>query len=96
MLTDEFRSFLESQESIQSKTKAVSSRVSKVKKAEEILGQSLDIVVADDDLMYESLLKLREYDREKYAPKIPLQHSVRKYYQFKNGREFPRLQHFKK
>ena len=54
-------------------------------KAEEILGLDLETVVADDDLMYDSLMKLK-----------PLENPLRKYYYYRNGKEFPRLNNYQR
>lgn len=66
---------------------AVKSRMSKARKAEEILKTSLDVVVSDDDRMYEALEELQQHENPKSNP---MQNVVRKYYKFKNEREFPR------
>lgn len=47
----EFKNFLMHEKTINSQ-KAVSSRMSKARKAEDILGQTLDIIVSNDNLMY--------------------------------------------
>lgn len=72
---------------------AINSRISRANKGEEILERSFDTVTASDDLMYDSLMILRQYDNPRNAP---LQNSLRKYYYFRNGREFPRLQNYKR
>ena len=46
-------------------------------KAEEILGMDLEVIVADDDLMYDSLVKLKPLENPK---KNPMQNALRKYY----------------
>ena len=43
-------------------------------KAEEILGLDLETVVADDDLMYDSLMKLKPLENPK---KNPMQNALR-------------------
>ena len=50
----DYKAFLMQEKTITSK-KAVDSRMARARKAESILGQQLDIIVADDDLMYDSL-----------------------------------------
>lgn len=60
--------------------------------AEEYLGKSVDAIVADDNEMYKALIKLQEVDNLAHAPR---QNALRKYYLFKNGKEFPRLNRFK-
>lgn len=68
--------------------KAVASRLSRARKAEEILGSDLDEVVTDDDMMFRALVFLRDDEREHNGN---LQNSVRWYYRAVNGRRFPRL-----
>ena len=68
--------------------KAVASRLSRARKAEEILGTDLDEVVSDDDMMFRALVFLRDDGREHNGN---LQNSVRWYYRAVNGRRFPRL-----
>jgi len=68
--------------------KAVASRLSRARKAEEILGTDLDEVVADDDMMFRALVFLRDDEREHNGN---LQNAVRWYYRSVNGRRFPRL-----
>lgn len=84
----EFRTFMEHAESINSKSKAVRSRISRAYTAEEILGTSLDIIVIDDDRMYDALAKIHNDSRENNGK---IQNAVRWYYKFVNKKEFPRL-----
>lgn len=84
----EFRSFMEQAESINSKSKAVRSRISRAHTGEEILGTSLDIIVIDDDRMYDALVKIHDDSRENNGK---IQNAVRWYYKFVNKKEFPRL-----
>ena len=88
MREDEFRAFLERANQINSKNKAVRSRISRAIIAETILNNSLDYTVADDDRMYEALMRICEDSREKNGN---IQNAVRWYYKFVNGKEFPRL-----
>ena len=92
MRTEEFRGFLEDEERIESKTKAVNSRISKANTAESILGENLDSIVSDDMKMYEALLKIQADPREKSGN---IQNALRWYYRFVNGKEFPRLDAFR-
>lgn len=89
---DEFENFLICEKTINSQ-KAVSTRISKAKKAEDILGQELDDIVADDDLMYGSLIALKPHEDPAHTP---MQNAVRKYYKFQNGKEFPQLRYYKR
>lgn len=86
MMDDAFEIFLTNDPAITS-PKAVKFRMSRARKAEEILKTSLDDVVSDDREMYEALEKLQQYENPKSNP---MQNAVRKYYRFKNEREFPR------
>ena len=79
-----FREFLE--QSGQFTEKAVTSRIAKANAAERIIGYSLDTVVADDNKMFDALVFLRPHENPKHNP---MQNAVRKYYIFKNGKEFP-------
>ena len=64
----------------------VNFRMSKARAAEEILGNNLDSVVADDALMYQALVSLQGHEDPKHNP---MQNAVRYYYRFRNGRDFP-------
>ena len=93
MIEAQFREFLGNDPGITSKDIAVRSRVAKAEKAEEILCRSLDEIVANDDLMYDSLVALQAHEDPKHNP---MQNAVRKYYIFKNGRAFPQLRYYKR
>ena len=86
-----FREFLEQSEQLTQKS--IISRVARAKAAERIIGFSLDIVVGDDDKMFDALVALHPYENPKHNP---MQNAVRKYYIFKNGKEFPQLRYYKK
>lgn len=88
----EFEKFLLQEKTINSK-KAVLSRMSKARKAEDILGHTLDTIVSDDDLMYDSLVALKPHEDPAHTP---MQNAVRKYYKFRNGKEFPQLRYYKR
>ena len=88
MRENEFRRYLESSMQIRSKSKAVSSRISRAHTAETILMASLDTIVMNDDRMYEALTLIHDDSREKNGN---IQNAVRWYYKFINGREFPKL-----
>lgn len=93
MLEKEFEIFLMKDANISSKTKAVQSRLSKARAVEKTLEKSLDIIVADDILMYQSLLdinqKLKNYNGA-YS------NALRKYYIFRNNKIFPQITEFEK
>ena len=86
-----FRRYLEELENPKLTDKAIKSRISKGNKVERIIGMSLDKIVSDDNLMYDSLIKLKPYDISGN-----LQNSPRKYYIFINEKEFPRLNLYKR
>ena len=60
MREEMFRTYMEEAEEIESKKKAINSRISRAYKAEEILGMSLDMVVEDDDKMYRALVCIKK------------------------------------
>ena len=66
----------------------ITSRLRHANEAESILKISLDVVVADDDMMYEALLELKKHET---SPRGQKQNALRKYYIFCNGKEFPRM-----
>ena len=69
----------------------IETRKRMLKDVDDYIEKSLDEVVADDKEMYTALIKLQEVDNPKHAPR---QNALRKYYTFKNGKEFPRLNRF--
>lgn len=87
-----FEKFLTNQE-VNLTEKAIKSRMTKARKAETILNASLDIIVASDDLMFDSLIILKENENPKHSP---MQNAVRKYYVFKNEKAFPQLRYYKR
>ena len=93
MRENEFRTYLEEAEQINSKSKAVSSRISRANIAEEIIGRSLDYIVSDDDRMYESLNLINSDPRENNGN---IQNAVRWYYKFANGKAFPSLASYRR
>lgn len=92
MRENEFRNYLESIDTIKSKCKAVNSRISRANIAEEIVGESLDYIVADDIRMYKALVKISADSRERSGN---IQNAVRWYYRFCNSKEFPRMSSLK-
>lgn len=87
MRESDFKIFLESELSIVSKA-AIARRILHGKEAEKLLGMSLDLVVSDDDIMYDALKQINLLISSAHN-QIP--NAVRKYYKFVNGKEFPRL-----
>ena len=86
-----FREFLEQLGKFTQK--AITTRVAKANAAERIIGCSLDMVVADDDKMFDALVSLQPHENPKHNP---MQNAVRKYYIFKNGKEFPQLRYYER
>lgn len=89
---NDFERFLIESAAIQSKEKAVASRIAKALKVERDLKVNLDNIVTDDDKTYELLTKIRENMNEVNGV---YQNSVRKYYLFINGKEFPKMNIYK-
>ena len=85
-----FGIFLRTEPNITS-PRAITKRISEGRKAENILKASLDIVVSNDDTMYEALLILRSMEDPAHGP---MQNAVRKYYKFVNNKDFPRLKSY--
>ena len=88
MCMSEFREYLESQKLTQN---GIASRMAKIGKIESILGTTMDNVVSNDTRMYQALVALQEHEDPKHNP---MQNVLRKYYAFKNGREFPHKNDF--
>lgn len=88
----EFQQFLMGEKTINS-VKAVASRMSKARKVEDILGKELDVIVSEDDLMYDSLVALQPHEDPAHTP---MQNALRKYYKFINGKEFPKLKQYRR
>ena len=88
----EYKTFLMLEKTITSK-KAVDSRLARARKAESILGCQFDTIVADDDLMYDSLMALKPHEDPAHTP---MQNALRKYYKMVNGKEFPQLRYYRR
>ncbi len=86
---DGYVRFLESQ---RLSIAGIATRKRMLSEAYEYIGKSLDQVVSVDKEMYEALIKLQEVDDSNHTPR---QNALRKYYLFKNGKEFPRLKAYK-
>ena len=71
----------------------VETRISRANKGEELLGYSFDHAVSSDDLMYDSLMRLKPLEDPRHNP---IQNALRKYYQFEHGKPFPQLRHYKR
>lgn len=79
-----FKEFLENKNYT---TKSISSRMSRARKAETILGYDLNIAVSSETKMMEALKEIKKHDNreENY------QNAIRNYYEFKNEKIFPKL-----
>ena len=93
MRDEAFRRFLMISSSIESKSKAVSTRVSKASAVERKLGVNLDVVVRQDELVYKLLVRIQQEMKDLNGG---YQNAVRKYYIFVNGKDFPKLREYVK
>ena len=89
----DFADYLNNDPNIKSKVKAVNSRLSKARLVERQLSASLDSIVADDNLMYETLCRIKN---ELNDTNGNISNAVRKYYLFSTGKEFPPLSQFRR
>lgn len=87
---DGYVRFLEEQ---QLSSAGVATRKRWLLEVNEYIDKNLDGVVADDNEMYYALISLQEIDDPAHAPR---QNVLRKYFTFKNGKEFPRLAEVKR
>lgn len=71
----------------------VETRISRAHAGEKILGYSFDHAVSDDNIMYDSLMKIKPTEDPKHNP---IQNALRKYYIFINGKPFPQLRYYKR
>jgi len=93
MRESDFESFLLNDDSIKSKVKAVRSRINKARMVERHFGQSLDSIVNNDDVMYETLVRIKGEMKDTNGN---ISNSLRKYYMFVNKESFPTLSEYKK
>lgn len=91
----EFKQFLINNSDIESKVKAVNSRVAKALMVERQLDINLDNEVKGDEKMYSLLLRIQKELNDGLHHNV-YQNAVRKYYLFVNGKEFPRLKQYEK
>lgn len=78
--------------SITSKSKAVSTRLSKARAVEEKLDVNLDEIVIDDTKMYQLLLEINNRMNNNNGA---YSNAVRKYYLYRREKEFPSLNQFR-
>jgi hypothetical protein len=89
MREEQFTRFLEEDSNIESKTKAVNSRLSRARRVEDTFNVNLDEVVKNDQTTYELLKKIRTtLDLNTQGNHG---NAVRKYYTFVNQKKFPTL-----
>lgn len=88
-----FEKALLADSSITSKSKAVSTRLSKARSVEEKISVNLEEVVYDDKKMYQLLLEINNRMNNSNGA---YSNTVRKYYLYRRGKEFPSLNQFKR
>lgn len=93
MRESDFENYLLDDNNIKSKVKAVRSRISKARMIERHFGQALDTIVANDDTMYDTLVKIKAEMKDTNGN---VSNSLRKYYMFANNKSFPTLSEYKK
>ncbi len=91
MKGNEFENFLISDTQITSKEKAVRSRVAKARAIEKHFELSLDEIVADDELTYKTLIRIKQELKDTNGN---ISNALRKYYLFCNNKNFPALAHY--
>ncbi|MCQ4936361.1 hypothetical protein [Anaerotignum propionicum] len=93
MRDQEFEGYLLQDDNIKSKVKAVRSRINKARMIERHFDTSLDTIVSDDGIMYETLVRIKAEMKDTNGN---LSNSLRKYYIFSTGKAFPTLGNYKK
>ena len=78
-----FKDFLINQDLTE---KGVKSRISKARRIEKELGADLEMLVSSSDKMYDAFRWIEKFD-DKHNN---YQNGLRKYYEFKNGKVFPK------
>ena len=91
MQENAFRHYLQTVEKLS--INGVESRISRARAGEIILGYSFDYAVSSDDLMFDSLMKIKPTEDPKHNP---IQNALRKYYVFINKKAFPQLRYYKR
>ncbi|RTR26299.1 hypothetical protein EKG37_21755 [Robertmurraya yapensis] len=93
MREKEFEKFLVNDGKIESKDKAVRSRLSKARKVEDEFHVNLEEIVRDDEKMYNTLKRIKS---ELIDSNGSIQNALRKYYIFVNKRGFSTLNQYEK
>jgi len=88
-----FELFLIEDEGIDSKSKAVASRMSRARAVEKEFDMSLDSIVQSEVTMYNTLVGI---NRKMANGSGAYSNALRKYYIFKNNCVFPKLDHFER
>ncbi len=91
MKENEFEKFLISDTQITSKDKAVRSRIAKARLIEKHFELSLDEIVANDELTYKILTRIKQELKDTNGN---ISNALRKYYLFFNNKKFPILSHY--
>lgn len=88
-----FKLYLQNSDSISSKSRSVTSRISKAKKAEELLNIDLDDIVSDKQLIQATLHKLKKICDQNDISRAMLyamSNAIRQYYTFRTGYRLPK------
>lgn len=88
-----FKKYLQNSDSIKSKSRSVTSRLSKAKKAEELLSIDLDNEVVNQKTIQNVLknLKLKyEHNEISRAMLYAMSNAIRQYYTYKTGDKLPK------
>lgn len=93
MLEAQFEKYLLEDENITSKDKAVSARMSKARAVEKALSMSLDTIVSNDITMYQALCNINCNMKNQNGA---YSNALRKYYTFKNIKNFPQISVFER
>ncbi|MMZ42217.1 hypothetical protein D3C75_1222010 [compost metagenome] len=89
MRVDGFKEFLKKEPTISSHD-AVNTRINRAKIIEDHFDTSLDDLVSDDEITYKTLITLKD----NMDVRGNLQNTVRKYYKFVHGKEFPSIKDY--
>lgn len=68
--------------------KGINTRVSKAKKAEQIIGCGLEQIVSNDGSMHDALVAISAIDENTHQA---MSNALRKYYEMRRGLKFPRM-----
>ena len=88
---NDFLEYMNEDNNIISKSYAIKSRVNKAKAVERHFNHSLDELVLNDETMYQTLIRIKSEMKDTNGT---ISNALRKYYQFKNNRSFPKLKEY--